>query len=96
LTRANADKTHLDEVEDLARYRELRWLDQNSWVPILSTAFGLFFAGIAIGRLAPWTGTNGPQLLIWAFFSQHGASVARDFRRELDLSSLGQKTPQHQ
>ncbi|MBJ83441.1 MAG: acyl-CoA desaturase [Acidimicrobiaceae bacterium] len=68
LTRANADKTHLDEVEDLARYRELRWLDQNSWAPILSTAFGLFFAGIAIGRLAPWTGTNGPQLVIWAFF----------------------------
>ena len=68
LTRANADKTHLDEVEDLARYRELRWLDRNSWAPILSTAFGLFFAGIAIGRLAPWTGTNGPQLLIWAFF----------------------------
>jgi len=68
LARSNADPTHVKDVEDLARYPELCWLDRNAWIPILSTAFGLLFAGIAIGRLFPWTGTNGPQLVIWAFF----------------------------
>ena len=68
LTRSAADPTHMDEVADLAVYPELRWLDRNSHLPILATAFGLFFAGIAIGRIFPWSGTNGPQLVIWAFF----------------------------
>ena len=68
LTRSAADPTHMDEVADLAVYPELRWLDRNSHLPILATAFGLFFAGIAIGRIFPWSGTDGPQLVIWAFF----------------------------
>ena len=68
LTRSDADPCHMDEVADLAVFPELRWLDRNAWVPIVSTAVGLFFLGILLGRVAPWTGTNGPQLLIWAFF----------------------------
>ncbi len=67
LQRASADPTHLDEVQDLAKYPELRWLDRKPWLPILATAVGLFVFGIVIGRLAPWTDTNGPQMLVWAF-----------------------------
>lgn len=67
LERESADQTHLDEVPDLAKFPELRWLDRNPWVPIVATAVGLFFAGIVIGRVFPWTDTNGPQLLVWAF-----------------------------
>lgn len=67
LTRESADPCHLDEVQDLAKFPELRWLDKFQWVPILATAFGLFFGGIFVGRAFSWTGTNGPQLVIWAF-----------------------------
>jgi len=88
LTRSAADPTHMEEVADLAVYPELRWLDRNSHVPILATAFGLFFAGMAIGRIFPWSGTNGPQLVIGLLY-QHGASMARHFRCELCLSSVG-------
>ena len=64
----SAGPTHYDEVEDLAKFPELRWLDKFAWVPIVSLAVFTFLAGIVIGRVMPWTNTNGPQLLIWAFF----------------------------
>lgn len=67
LARQSADQTHLDEVPDLAKFPELRWLDRNPWVPIAATGVGLFLAGILIGRVFPWTDTNGPQLVVWAF-----------------------------
>ncbi|GIT68507.1 MAG: hypothetical protein Ct9H300mP26_1940 [Acidimicrobiales bacterium] len=86
----------MDEVADLAVYPELRWLDRNAWVPILATALGLLAFGIAIGRLMPWTGTNGPQLVIWAFFINPGAVMACHVCRELSLSPLGKTASQHQ
>jgi len=67
LERQSADATHLSEVEDLARFPELRWLDKRPWVPIVATGVMVMAVGIAVGRLFPATGTNGPQLLMWAF-----------------------------
>lgn len=68
LERESADKTHLDEVPDLAKFPELRFLDRKPWLPIVSTAVGLFLFGIFAGRVLPFTDTNGPQMLVWAFF----------------------------
>lgn len=64
----SADETDFDEVADLARYPELRFLNTYSWLPIVSTAVGLFFFGFLVGRVLPWELTNGPQLLVWGFF----------------------------
>ena len=67
LMRESADKAHLDEVQDLAKFPELRWLDRNPWAPVLSLAVVIFALGIFLGRVIPWTGTDGPQLLVWGF-----------------------------
>jgi stearoyl-CoA desaturase (Delta-9 desaturase) len=68
LMKGTAGPTHYQEVEDLAKFPELRWLDRFTWVPIVSLAVFTFIAGIVLGRVAPWTNTDGPQLLIWSFF----------------------------
>jgi stearoyl-CoA desaturase (delta-9 desaturase) len=54
-------------VRDLARYRELAFLDRfDAVVPALLAA-ALYGAGAALEQFAPSLGTNGLQLLIWGF-----------------------------
>lgn len=67
LMRDSANETHLEDVPDLAKFPELRWLDKRPWVPIVATGVGLFLFGIFAGRVMPWTDTDGPQMLVWAF-----------------------------
>ena len=67
LMEPSADPTHLDDVQDLAKYPELRWLDNNAAVPLLALAVSTWLAGILFGRVMPWTNTDGPQLMVWSF-----------------------------
>ena len=66
LARANfPTKLHL--VPDLARFRELRWLDRfDAAVPAALAAL-LYMVGAALQRFAPGLGTSGAQLLVWGF-----------------------------
>ncbi len=63
-----AFRTDASRVPDLARYRELRWLDRyDIAVPVLY-AGGLFALGAGLQQAWPQLGTSGPQLLVWGFF----------------------------
>ncbi|HEY4144560.1 acyl-CoA desaturase [Pinirhizobacter sp.] len=54
-------------VPDLARYRELRWLDRyDIAVPVLLASV-LFVVGVVLNRLAPGLHTTGSQMLVWGF-----------------------------
>jgi len=55
-------------VQDLVRFRELRWLDRyDTAVPVL-LAVALYALGELLQHLAPGLGTSGPQMLVWGFF----------------------------
>jgi stearoyl-CoA desaturase (Delta-9 desaturase) len=54
-------------VRDLARYRELRFLDKYHYLAPTTLAVMVFFVGLGLGRISPGL-TDGPQLLIWGFF----------------------------
>jgi stearoyl-CoA desaturase (delta-9 desaturase) len=50
------------------KFPELRWLNRfDTLIPIL-LAVALFILGEALAVRYPELGTNGPQMLIWAFF----------------------------
>jgi len=60
-------RTRLEEVRDLARFPELRFLDRfDALVPLLSIP-AFYALGAALARLAPGLGTSGPQMLVWGF-----------------------------
>lgn len=60
--------TRLEYVRDLARFRELRFLDRfDSLVPF-ALASGLFIFGQLLAAYWPGLGTSGPQMLVWGFF----------------------------
>lgn len=68
ITSRGAYRTNLNEVPDLARYPELRFLDRfDTLVPVL-LAVGLFALGAALERWAPGLRTSGWQMLVWGFF----------------------------
>lgn len=58
--------TRLDVVPDLARYKELRFLDRFDLLVPVALAAALFAAGTLLGRAG--VETTGPQLLVWGFF----------------------------
>ena len=60
--------TDLDAVRDLAKYRELRWLDRFDLVVPVLLAVSMFGFGALLERFAPGLGTNGWQMLVWGFF----------------------------
>jgi stearoyl-CoA desaturase (delta-9 desaturase) len=66
LTRANfPPRARL--VRDLARYRELRWLDRYD-VAVPALLAGVLYAlGAWLEQTAPQLGTSGAQLLVWGF-----------------------------
>jgi stearoyl-CoA desaturase (Delta-9 desaturase) len=60
--------TNYNTVRDLARYPELVFLNRfDIFVPI-AFATSLFGLGMLLENFAPGLGTNGPQMLVWAFF----------------------------
>lgn len=66
LARANfPTKLHL--VPDLARYRELAWLDRFDAAVPAALAAALYAAGTLLETFAPELKTNGLELLVWGF-----------------------------
>lgn len=65
------DKQHLqtrvEEVQDWAKYPELRWLDRFHLLAPASFIVVLFVVGMALGRTMPQLGTSGLQLVAWGF-----------------------------
>ena len=60
--------TDYSKVKDLAKFPELVWLNRfDTVIPILF-AIGTYVVGSLLAVYAPQLGTNGPQLLVWAFF----------------------------
>jgi stearoyl-CoA desaturase (Delta-9 desaturase) len=62
-----ASPTHFDEVPDLAKFPELRFIDRHHYMAPVVLAVLLFLVGWGLGNLAPGL-TDGPELLIWGFF----------------------------
>ena len=50
------DETHWEQIQDLAKFPELRWLNKHHWVPGVALAVGIFFLAGGLGAL------------IWGFF----------------------------
>lgn len=60
-------RTRLEEVPDLARYPELRFLDRfDNLVPLAYAGFTLAL-GAALARWAPGLGVDAWQLFVWGF-----------------------------
>lgn len=60
--------TNLARVKDLAKFKELVWLDRfDSLVPVLF-AVCIFGLGELLNALYPSLETNGLQMLVWGFF----------------------------
>jgi len=58
----------LDQVPDLARFPELRWLDRYDLLVPVIYAIAMFGLGAALERFMPGLGTNGWQMLVWGYF----------------------------
>ncbi|MEO5701929.1 MAG: acyl-CoA desaturase [Casimicrobiaceae bacterium] len=64
---ANNFATRTDQVRDLARFPELRFLDRFDVLPPLALAIILYGLGAWLDHIAPGFGTSGPQLFVWGF-----------------------------
>lgn len=61
-------RTEWDQIPDLARFPELRWLDRfDIVVPVVYAAL-LYLFGAALARWAPGLETSGAQMLVWGYF----------------------------
>ena len=61
-------RTDYTKIKDFAKFPELVFLNRfDSLIPAL-LAGAIFGIGCLLERYAPGLGTNGPQLLVWAFF----------------------------
>jgi len=60
--------TDYSKIKDLAKFPELVWLNRFDLVVPILFAVATYFAGVGLERFAPGLGTNGPQMLVWAFF----------------------------
>jgi stearoyl-CoA desaturase (delta-9 desaturase) len=68
MSRANF-KTQIEQVPELAKYPELRFLDRfDSLVPLLFFAASFGF-GALLAHIAPGSGVTGMQLLVWSVIS---------------------------
>lgn len=62
------NETNYRLIPDLARFRELRWLNEYHIIPPVILATGLFVTGSLLGAYVPSLGTSGGELLVWGFF----------------------------
>lgn len=60
--------TEWEQIPDLAKYPELRWLDRFDLVVPVIYAAALFGLGAWLERVAPGLGTSGGQMLVWGYF----------------------------
>jgi len=60
--------TDYSKIKDLAKFKELVWLNRFDLVVPILFATGIYFTGVALEAFAPQLGTNGLQMLVWAFF----------------------------
>ncbi len=60
--------TDYTKIKDLAKFPELVWLNRFDLVVPILFGFLTYFVGFGLERFAPGLGTNGPQMLVWAFF----------------------------
>lgn len=60
--------TRHEQIPDLVKFPELRWLDRFDLAVPVAYAAGLFLLGAALERWAPGLNTNGWQLLVWGYF----------------------------
>jgi stearoyl-CoA desaturase (delta-9 desaturase) len=67
LSRAHFE-TEWNQIPDLARFPELRWLDRFDIVVPIAYATLLFGLGSLLEHVAPGLGTSGAQLLVWGYF----------------------------
>lgn len=76
----SASRTAIEEVPDLARFAELRWLDRWHWIPTLVTAAACFALGAVLEQQAPALGTSGAQMLVvgflWSTLAMYHATYA--------------------
>ncbi len=80
-------RTDWKRIPDLARFKELRWLDRyDTLVPVL-LGFGLFGAGALLEAYAPQYGTTGGQMLTWGFF----VSTVVLFHATVTINSLAHR-----
>jgi stearoyl-CoA desaturase (Delta-9 desaturase) len=61
-------ETDHDAVRDLAKFSELRWLNEYHLVAPVSLGVATFFLGVGLNSFFPSLGTNGFQMLVWGFF----------------------------
>ncbi len=61
-------RTSQANVKDLARFAELKWLQRNYGLLIAGQAVALYMFGAGLNYFFPQLGTNGLQMLVWAFF----------------------------
>ncbi|MBE7538233.1 MAG: acyl-CoA desaturase [Opitutaceae bacterium] len=60
--------TDYSRIRDLAKFKELVWLNRFDLVVPVLFAASIFLSGVLMERYAPELGTNGLQMLVWAFF----------------------------
>ena len=65
----NGYQTRTRFVRDWERFPELRFLNRYDWVPPLVFGTLLYLLGRALESWSPGLGTDGPQMLAWAFFA---------------------------
>jgi stearoyl-CoA desaturase (delta-9 desaturase) len=61
-------ETNTAAIPDFAKYPELRFIDNYHVIPPITLALGLYGLGWVLEIYAPGLGTNGFQMLVWAFF----------------------------
>ncbi|MEO6271162.1 MAG: acyl-CoA desaturase [Lautropia sp.] len=80
-------RTDWKRIPDLARFKELRWLDRyDTLVPVL-LGLGLFGMGALLEAYAPQYGTTGAQMLTWGFF----VSTVVLFHATVTINSLAHR-----
>ncbi|RDX35838.1 acyl-CoA desaturase [Kangiella sp. HD9-110m-PIT-SAG07] len=67
LTKKNFE-TNEDRVKDLAKFKELKWLDRYDVIPPIIYAFFILMIGTYIEHVHPALGATKWQILIWGFF----------------------------
>lgn len=61
--------TREENVRDLAKYPELRWLNRHHGIPPFLLAAAIFLCGVFLGHRYPELHTNGLQMIMWGFFT---------------------------
>jgi stearoyl-CoA desaturase (delta-9 desaturase) len=79
--------TRLDVVPDLAKYRELTFLDRFDTVVPIALIAGMGFLGGWLRTNFPELGTSGPQMIVWGFC----ISTLALFHASCTINSLAHK-----